>query len=214
MVRGRRRRQCELTCHRFLHSTWRSHGEPHRNPAMRRRWAELIRRIYEMDPLLCQNCGQTMAIIAFITERRVIRKILRHLETLAARERRSTPGHPRPVGRLATSPTRPNTSSPHLPAGCPSPARYSRVYTRHAQFVVKTTTPGLPLGDPPPTPIPAVLDPTRPGVASWGAHTASGHRPRQSKFLSIACLHHLGQLRKPQPLDVLPSIGATARIKS
>ena len=47
--------------------------------AARRRWAELIRRIYEVDPLVCPRCGGQMRIIAFITEPRVIGKILRHL---------------------------------------------------------------------------------------------------------------------------------------
>ncbi len=42
-------------------------------------WADLIRRIYEIDPLRCPRCGETMRILAFITERRVIRKILDHL---------------------------------------------------------------------------------------------------------------------------------------
>ena len=48
--------------------------------ALRRRWAALIRRIYEVDPLVCPRCGGAMRIIAFITEPRVVRKILRHLE--------------------------------------------------------------------------------------------------------------------------------------
>lgn len=47
--------------------------------ALRRRWAELIRRIYEADPLVCPRCGATMRIIAFITEPRVIGTILDHL---------------------------------------------------------------------------------------------------------------------------------------
>ncbi len=55
--------------------------------ALRRRWAELLRRIYEVDPLVCPRCGETMRIIAFITEPRVITKILRHLATKAANQR-------------------------------------------------------------------------------------------------------------------------------
>jgi hypothetical protein len=47
--------------------------------AARRRWAQLIRRIYEVDPLVCPRCGGQMRTIAFITEPRVIGKILRHL---------------------------------------------------------------------------------------------------------------------------------------
>ena len=41
---------------------------------LRKRWAELIRRVYEVDPLLCA-CGATMRIVAIITERSVITKI-------------------------------------------------------------------------------------------------------------------------------------------
>ena len=95
VVRARRRRQVERAHPPSADSTEQEteayppsadsteqETEAYRNPALRRRWAGLIRRIYETDPLLCQNCGQTMAIVSFITERRVILKILRHLETL------------------------------------------------------------------------------------------------------------------------------------
>jgi hypothetical protein len=45
----------------------------------RRRWAELIRLIYEVDPLTCPKCGGTMRVIALIQEPKVIDKILKHL---------------------------------------------------------------------------------------------------------------------------------------
>ena len=44
-----------------------------------RGWAEMIRKIYEVDPLLCTSCGGQMRIIAFIQEPKVIDKIIRHL---------------------------------------------------------------------------------------------------------------------------------------
>ena len=46
----------------------------------RMRWAALIKRVYEVDPLLCPRCGGTMEIVSFITDRQpdVIRKILVH----------------------------------------------------------------------------------------------------------------------------------------
>ncbi len=44
--------------------------------AARKRWANLIRHIYEVDPLLCPRCGGMMKIIAFITEPRAVRAIL------------------------------------------------------------------------------------------------------------------------------------------
>ena len=36
--------------------------------AARRSWARLIKKIYEVDPLLCPECGGDMRIIAFIEE--------------------------------------------------------------------------------------------------------------------------------------------------
>ena len=59
--------------------------------ALRRRWAELIRRIYEVDPLVCPRCGGAMRIIAFITEPRVISAILKHLAAKGL-DARSPPG--------------------------------------------------------------------------------------------------------------------------
>ena len=45
----------------------------------RRRWAELLRRIYEVDPLACPACGGVMRIIAVITDGAVIDRLLTHL---------------------------------------------------------------------------------------------------------------------------------------
>ena len=45
----------------------------------RRRWAELLRRIYEADPLTCPACGGAMRILACIIEGAVIDQILAHL---------------------------------------------------------------------------------------------------------------------------------------
>ncbi len=56
-------------------------------PAVNKRWAELIYRIYEVDPLTCPRCDSSMKLLAFITEPAVIPKILDHLDT-KARERR------------------------------------------------------------------------------------------------------------------------------
>jgi hypothetical protein len=35
--------------------------------ALRRRWAKLIRRVYEVDPLIRPRCGSEMRVIGFIT---------------------------------------------------------------------------------------------------------------------------------------------------
>jgi hypothetical protein len=61
--------------------------------ARRRSWAELIRRVYEVDPLTCPKCGGEMRVVAFITDAPVIRHILDHL---AKRDRtgRAPPSSP------------------------------------------------------------------------------------------------------------------------
>ena len=43
-------------------------------------WAMLIKRVYEVDPLACPNCGGVMKVVAFIEPPQgdVIEKILRH----------------------------------------------------------------------------------------------------------------------------------------
>jgi hypothetical protein len=47
--------------------------------ALRRRWANLIKRVFKTDPLLCE-CGGKFRILSFITEPKVIARILVHLE--------------------------------------------------------------------------------------------------------------------------------------
>ena len=36
----------------------------------------MLRRVYEVDPLLCPKCGSQMKVIAFITEPDLIRRIV------------------------------------------------------------------------------------------------------------------------------------------
>jgi hypothetical protein len=43
-------------------------------------WARLIRKIFEADPLLC-TCGGRMRIVSFITDPRVVDRIVRHRES-------------------------------------------------------------------------------------------------------------------------------------
>ena len=57
---------------------------------LRRGWAQLIRRVYEVDPLLCP-CGGAMRILSSLTDPPVVRKILRHLESLGAESPRGPP---------------------------------------------------------------------------------------------------------------------------
>ena len=45
----------------------------------RKSWAQLIQKIYEVDPLTCPECQGRMRIISFIEYQDVIRKIVKHL---------------------------------------------------------------------------------------------------------------------------------------
>jgi hypothetical protein len=45
-----------------------------------RAWRELIKRAWDVDPLLCPKCGGQMRLISLIEEDEVIEKILRHLD--------------------------------------------------------------------------------------------------------------------------------------
>jgi len=65
--------------------------------ALRRRWAEMIRRVYEVDPLVCPRCGGEMRVVGFITQPALIKRILDHLRN---REKvsRPPPHVPQPVG--------------------------------------------------------------------------------------------------------------------
>ena len=68
--------------------------------ALRRSWARMIRRVYEVDPLVCPRCHGVMRVVAFITEPRVIRSILEHLARRFTQER----APPRPADLLPVFP--------------------------------------------------------------------------------------------------------------
>jgi hypothetical protein len=68
----------------------------------RLRWAELLRRIYEVDPLRCPACSGEMRIVAFITERAVIDRILDHLRR--KREGAAPTRGPPATARVAPAP--------------------------------------------------------------------------------------------------------------
>jgi hypothetical protein len=53
----------------------------------------LIKKIFEADPLLC-TCGGRMRIVSFITDPRVVDRILRHRES--ERCKAQDPFEPRP----------------------------------------------------------------------------------------------------------------------
>ncbi len=61
------------------------HPEPIPSPS-RASWARLLKRIFEIDPLLCPACGSKMKIVSVITEPNVIDAILRHLARTGGRD--------------------------------------------------------------------------------------------------------------------------------
>lgn len=50
--------------------------------AASRRWARLIAKVYEVDPLVCPRCRGSMKLVSLITEDDVIYRILSHLGLL------------------------------------------------------------------------------------------------------------------------------------
>jgi hypothetical protein len=57
----------------------------------RRGWAEMIRKVYEVDPLLCPQCGGTMKVIAFLTDSAVGDRIIDHLKLTFVADRPPPP---------------------------------------------------------------------------------------------------------------------------
>ena len=93
VVRGKQKARGQAQQAASLVSGPDVHPPPHPPPpsapvspslaALRRGWAQLIRRVYEVDPLVCPRCQGVMRVVAFITEGRVIRRILDHLAAAA-----------------------------------------------------------------------------------------------------------------------------------
>jgi len=44
----------------------------------KRAWARLIKKVYEVDPLLCTRCSRPLKIVSLINTPSVIETILRH----------------------------------------------------------------------------------------------------------------------------------------
>ena len=49
-------------------------------PVPAKGWAEMIRKVYEVDPMVCARCGGQMRIIAFLTDYAVVDRIIDHLK--------------------------------------------------------------------------------------------------------------------------------------
>jgi transposase len=60
-------------------------------PVPSKGWAEMIRKVYEVDPLLCPECGGTMKVIAFLTDYSVVDRIIGQLKLTFVAERPPPP---------------------------------------------------------------------------------------------------------------------------
>jgi hypothetical protein len=58
----------------------------------RRGWAEIRRKVYEVDPLRCPQCGGTMKLIAFITDYQAVDRIINQLKLTFTARNRPRPG--------------------------------------------------------------------------------------------------------------------------
>jgi hypothetical protein len=54
-------------------------------------WAEMIRKVYEVDPMLCPRCGGQTKVIAFLTDYAVVDRIINHLKLSFVAERPPPP---------------------------------------------------------------------------------------------------------------------------
>jgi hypothetical protein len=54
-------------------------------------WAEMIRKVYEVDPLRCPQCQGQMRIIAFLTVCALVDRIIKHLKLTFVAERPPPP---------------------------------------------------------------------------------------------------------------------------
>jgi hypothetical protein len=54
-------------------------------------WAEMILKVYELDPMACPQCGTTMRVIAFLTDYAVVDRIIDHLKLTFVAERPPPP---------------------------------------------------------------------------------------------------------------------------
>jgi len=98
-ARGKRRRdQAAHVQHRTADT---QAGPPAANAALRKRWADLLRRVYEVDPLVCPRCAGRMTVVGFVTHPEAINRIL---------DRLRRPSQPRPRPPPAHTPQRPSAS--------------------------------------------------------------------------------------------------------
>jgi hypothetical protein len=99
VARGKRR--CRQDTERQPENADAQAASPPDTAAARKRWADLLRRVYEVDPMVCPRCSGTMRVVGFITQPHVIRRILDHLRQAHKARPRPPPLHqPQPSASL------------------------------------------------------------------------------------------------------------------
>ena len=73
-----------------------SEYHPPRIPS--KKWRELIKKVWEVDPLICSHCGAEMKVIALLDDPAVIEKILQHCGLWEEDVARGPPGQEMAVG--------------------------------------------------------------------------------------------------------------------
>ncbi len=63
--------------------------EPRSIPA--KGWAEMIRKVYEVGPMVCPHCGGQMKVIAFLTDYAVVDRTINHLKLTFVADRPPPP---------------------------------------------------------------------------------------------------------------------------
>jgi hypothetical protein len=48
-------------------------------PVPAKGWAEMIRKVYEVDPMVCPQCGGQMKVVSFLTDYAVVDGIIDHI---------------------------------------------------------------------------------------------------------------------------------------
>ncbi|MFZ2052858.1 MAG: transposase [Candidatus Aminicenantales bacterium] len=66
-------------------------AEEELRPLTSKGWAEIIRKVYEVNPLTCVQCGGQMKVIAFLTDYAVVDRIIDHLKLNFVAERPPPP---------------------------------------------------------------------------------------------------------------------------
>jgi len=66
-------------------------SEEELKPVPSKGWAVMIRKVYEVDPMVCSRCGVTMKVIAFLTDFSVADCVIHHLKLTFVAEKPPPP---------------------------------------------------------------------------------------------------------------------------